>query len=239
MSGIKDFKITDTAGHKVSDVPGDTLSGTVAENKAVFDSLGELIIDKFNDALDYMYSQGIDSGINNLLGEVYPVGSIYMSTANVSPTALFGGTWVKIEGRFLLCSSSAYPLGSTGGSANATLPAHTHTVNLTSGTAGEHVHSASTSIGSSGLHQHTIDSIGYPGSGSVTVARIGYVNGAGNTHSPKTESAGSHTHSATTNIVAAGSHTHTVTGSTASTGYSANGANMPPYLVVNMWRRTA
>lgn len=238
-SGIKAFKITDTTGHKVSDVPGDTLSGTVAENKQVFDDLGELIIENFNAALDYLYSQGIDSGINNLLGEVYPVGSIYMSTANVSPTTLFGGTWVKIEGKFLLCSSSTYTLGSTGGSADTTLPAHQHTINLTSGPAGEHVHSASTSIGQSGAHQHTINTIGYPGSGALSTQAIGYVNGKGSQHSPKTAQAGSHDHSATTNIVAAGTHTHAVLGSTASAGYSATGANMPPYLAVNVWQRIA
>lgn len=239
MSGIKDFKITDTTGYKVSDTPGETLSGTVAENKQVFDNLGELIIDQFNDVIDYLYDQGIDSGINNLLGEVYPVGSIYMSVSNTSPTALFGGTWEKIEGKFLLCSSSNYTLGATGGSADATLPAHQHTINLTSGSAGEHVHAATTFIGQGGLHQHTIDTIGYPGSGALSVQSIGYVNGKGSQHSPKTVQAGSHEHQAITNIVAAGTHTHGVSGDTASAGSSATGANMPPYLVVNVWKRTA
>lgn len=36
------------------------------------------------------------------LSEVYPVGSIYMSTEPTSPASLFGGSWSQITGRFLL-----------------------------------------------------------------------------------------------------------------------------------------
>ena len=45
----------------------------------------------------------------------YPVGSIYQSVNTASPASLFGGSWEKIEGRFLLGSSSEYDLGDTGG----------------------------------------------------------------------------------------------------------------------------
>lgn len=45
----------------------------------------------------------------------YPVGSIYQSVNTTSPASLFGGSWEKIEGRFLLGSSSEYDLGDTGG----------------------------------------------------------------------------------------------------------------------------
>ena len=36
-----------------------------------------------------------------LLNIIYPVGSVYMSTNSTDPSILFGGTWNKIEGRFL------------------------------------------------------------------------------------------------------------------------------------------
>lgn len=32
---------------------------------------------------------------------IYPVGSLYMSVSSTDPSELFGGTWTKIEGRFL------------------------------------------------------------------------------------------------------------------------------------------
>ena len=33
---------------------------------------------------------------------VYPIGSIYMSVASVNPSVLFGGSWEQIKGRFLI-----------------------------------------------------------------------------------------------------------------------------------------
>ena len=36
------------------------------------------------------------------LSEVYPVGSIYMSTEPTSPASLFGGSWSQLTGRFLI-----------------------------------------------------------------------------------------------------------------------------------------
>ena len=37
----------------------------------------------------------------NLLEAIYPVGSIYLSTSNTSPSTLIGGTWVQIKGAML------------------------------------------------------------------------------------------------------------------------------------------
>lgn len=59
--------------------------------------------------------------------ECYPVGSIYMSVNSTDPSTLFGGSWERIQDRFLLASGNSYGAGSTGGSAKATLPSHTHT----------------------------------------------------------------------------------------------------------------
>ena len=42
----------------------------------------------------------------DLLQLVYPVGSIYISTNNVSPQTFLGGTWTQIQDRFLLAASS-------------------------------------------------------------------------------------------------------------------------------------
>ena len=66
-----------------------------------------------------------------LLDFAYPVGSIYMSTNNVSPSLFLGGTWVQIEDKFLLAAGSVYSGGATGGEASHTLsvsemPSHTH-----------------------------------------------------------------------------------------------------------------
>lgn len=53
----------------------------------------------------------------------HPVGSLYISENPASPAELYGGTWERIEGRFIMGASDTYPAGSTGGSAT-----HTQTV---------------------------------------------------------------------------------------------------------------
>lgn len=66
-----------------------------------------------------------------MLDIVYPVGSIYTSTQNVSPGSFLGGSWNPINGQFLLASNNTYKAGSTGGAATVTLteaqlPSHHH-----------------------------------------------------------------------------------------------------------------
>lgn len=45
----------------------------------------------------------------------HPVGSLYISENATSPAELYGGTWERIEGRFIMGASDTYPVGSTGG----------------------------------------------------------------------------------------------------------------------------
>ena len=81
----------------------------------------------------------------------YPVGAIYISGNNTSPAYYFGGTWEKIEDKFLLAAGSTYTAGDTGGAetvtlTTATMPKHRH--QITSGT--------STTLGSKAnmIHKH-------------------------------------------------------------------------------------
>lgn len=126
----------------------------------------------------------------SIIDIVYPVGSIYMSVNAADPSKLFSGTaWEKLEGRFLLGSSSTYANGATGGEA-------THTLTFSE----------------MPTHRH---SIYYPNAGGpYGDANISYPEGSGvnktwQAEMCKTEIAGD--------------------------GVAHN--NMPPYLVVNMWKR--
>lgn len=63
----------------------------------------------------------------------YPVGAIYLSVTDTDPATLFGGTWERIGGRFLLGADDTYAAGSTGGEAEHTLtidemPSHNHSL---------------------------------------------------------------------------------------------------------------
>lgn len=63
------------------------------------------------------------------LGQImYPVGSVYQSFNNTSPSDLFGGTWEKITDKFLFGSDNA---NTTGGEkthklTSAEMPTHQH-----------------------------------------------------------------------------------------------------------------
>lgn len=74
----------------------------------------------------------------SLFDLIYPVGAVYISMNNTSPATLFGGSWTKVEGKFLLGTSSAYPTGSSGGEETHTLtvdeiPSHNHAFYLQRG----------------------------------------------------------------------------------------------------------
>lgn len=71
--------------------------------------------------------------------DIYPVGSIYMSVNSTDPGTLFGGTWARITGKFLLAatddgnSGANQAAGNTGGSAThsittSEMPSHNHSV---------------------------------------------------------------------------------------------------------------
>ena len=67
----------------------------------------------------------------DLLEKVYPIGSYYWSSDNKSPSEIFGGSWTKINGRFLFASDSNHYVGETGGEERVTLkineiPSHSH-----------------------------------------------------------------------------------------------------------------
>ena len=57
----------------------------------------------------------IDSnGVLKLKREQYPVGSIFLSTSDIEPAELFGGTWEKIaEERTLMGASDIHPVNTT------------------------------------------------------------------------------------------------------------------------------
>ncbi len=51
----------------------------------------------------------------DILDRMWPVGSIYMSAAPANPSSFLGGTWARVEGRFLVGAGSDFPAGTTGG----------------------------------------------------------------------------------------------------------------------------
>lgn len=163
----------------------------------------------------------------------------WASNDPTSPASFIGGTWERIEGEFIMGASSAYPVGTTGGSATHTqttaeMPSHSHSGST--GSAGSHSHSAWT--GGAGGHSHTVSAAvtqkhevnklgvsGADGSGTY-----GYSFSSG---TATTSWVGDHTHGVGMNE--AGAHTHTV--SIGSTGSGQAMSILNPYYAVYIWVR--
>lgn len=126
--------------------------------------------------------------------EAWPIGSIYMSMVSTNPGTLFGGTWVAMEGQFLLgatTNSNLYPPLSMGGEAahaltEAEMPAHAH-AEILYFTGGQDVD----------LYAYQTYASYNPESGKA------------------------------------------FSGNTGQTGGGMQHNNMPPYIAIYMWRRTA
>lgn len=179
------------------------------------------------------FQNGLKLNDKNVLDVIYPVGSIYMSVNSTNPGTLFGGTWSQITNTFLLACGSSYSAGSTGGAATVTLtaaqsgiPAHNHGLN-------GHVHS------------YYADFYIRHGNGSGTASV------AAGTNTSVTENAYGVSWG---NGFSVGAYSHnpdriTISGTTGGAdGVTANNGaanasqahnNMPPYLAVYVWKRTA
>lgn len=73
----------------------------------------------------------ISTGGKKLVDLIYPVGSIYMSVSDADPALLFGGTWERLKDRFLIGAGGAYEINKPGGASTVKLevqhmPSHTH-----------------------------------------------------------------------------------------------------------------
>ena len=99
----------------------------------------------------------------SIFNMVYPVGSIYMSANSTSPATLFGGTWERIQDKFLLCAGSTYAAASTGGAATVTLetanlPSHNHGLNGHTHTGPSHTHTVPAHAHGLNSHTHSLQS---------------------------------------------------------------------------------
>lgn len=179
----------------------------------------------------------------DLIDIIYPIGSIYMSVNSVTPSTLFGGVWEQIQGKFLLASDSNNPVGTTGGEATTpltveNLPSHTHSGSSVS--AGSHSHSrGGMEIGGNFSVLNDTGNLSMTGvyylSGNYVQNRVSVDTYRGNLDNRLLEFRASRNWSGNTSEN--GGHTHTI--NVGSTGSGTAHNNMPPYLAVNIWKRTA
>lgn len=165
------------------------------------------------------------------LQAVFPVGSIYISTTSTNPATLFGfGTWVAFgAGRAIVGQdtgdSSFDTLEETGGSKDAVVVSHNHSATMTTAGGHEHYLTHNTLVASSGQAIVDVNSSNYIAARTTGNTDYAYAfRATGNAANIGRSSY-------------QGSHAHTITVN--STGSSGTNANLQPYVVVKMWKRTA
>ena len=147
--------------------------------------------------------------------KIYPVGAIYISVDSTSPGDIFGGTWERINGRFLVGA------GNNGASGDEKL-------NLTAGTTGGVYRHQ---------HQYGIKYGAYYGQPTTTSDSTAIQLKTWNSSNTQSWSTGTQKGN-----VQGRYSSWSGEGSISSLEHSANTNlvnNLPPYLVVYMWKRTA
>ena len=145
-----------------------------------------------------------------MIDKIYPIGSIYIAVNETNPTTLFGGTWVQITDKFLLASGTK-AVGVTGGVEEITLRrSDLPRETIRTDADGAHTHMTRGYYGITN------------GSGNKVMARKGVTSDPLDSDNP-IQTDGVH------------SHTFNLNGNVSQTSLN----NMPPYLTVAIWKRTA
>jgi hypothetical protein len=170
-----------------------------------------------NERLNAPSIRAVRDGLADKWQDIYPIGSIYMSVNDTNPSLVFGGTWQQIKDRFLLASGDTYNNGQTGGSTNITPTGTVNNHTLTLKETPVHKHSTQMRVESQNL---------VVGSGSQSGVPYDFYIKDGNNY---TATGDAYNNSAEVAIGEPHNHGLTMNQHT----------NMPPYLAVNVWVRTA
>lgn len=134
-----DSKLNTSGGTLTGTLSGQYITGTWLQSTAATDlgkTPGKIAVLDESGWVYYRTPAEIKTDISvdtkTIIDTIYPVGSIYITLNQTSPSKLFPGTyWKQIKNRFLLSASSTYSALSVGGEATHTLtvdeiPNHQH-----------------------------------------------------------------------------------------------------------------
>lgn len=192
-----EFDAIQTAVNSKANIASPALTGTPTAPTAAFGS----------DTTQLATTAFVQAALIAVLDDVYPVGSIYTSVSATLPAAISSiGTWVAFGAGKVLVGQDAGDasfdtLEETGGSKNAVVVSHTHTItdpghqhDLTNNQALAEVGGGRTAQGAVGSNGRDGFTIAEPNTTGITID---------------------------------------------SAGVSGTNANLQPYVVVKMWKRTA
>lgn len=188
----------------------------------------------------------------------WPVGSIFMSAVSTNPATLLGfGTWVAFgTGRMPVAIDAGQTefdtLLETGGAKTVTLteaqiPSHTHVQNSHNHVQDAHTHTQNSHNHIQDAHNHTQNSFAPRIINSGTAGTVGVQGASTASNANASNSATTATNqaaTATNQVATAVNQNATATNQAAtatnqSTGGGQAHENLPPYIVVALWQRTA
>ena len=169
-------------------------------------------------------------GTMDILNTFYPVGSYYeTSDSTFNPNTAWGGTWnLESEGQVHVGAGNTYTLGATGGEATVTLdatmiPAHTHNSKSLSGVA------VFRRFGSNATGNDILISVSGVSGGICSKSTQSWSG----SHAILSASTKEVSNPTVDKLTVNATHEHDSVGG----GLAHN--NMPPYVAVNRWHRTA
>lgn len=199
--------------------------------------------------LNKKLSSALDQ-LNRLAGQLYPVGSIYMNVNNVEPSAIFGGSWERMpSGRMLVNSGDGFDLGQVGGEkehrlTEDELAVHNHNlqtnISFTIPNAGEHYHAIGTIVDNNGAFITSDSNRSYKNGFKLPEGKY-WTGWNGSNHRndryPKTDNEGYNLFTSINKQSDTSSVDKDINVNTNNIGKNQPHNNMPPYIVVNMWKR--
>lgn len=225
---------------------GNTETKRIISNVADGVELNDVVtVGQFNKKISAALDQ-----LNRLASQLYPIGSIYMNVNNVEPSAIFGGTWEKMPaGRMLVNSSDDFVLGQIGGEkehrlTEDELAVHNHNlqtnISFIVPNAGEHYHAIGTIVDNNGAFITSDSNRSYKNGFKLPESKY-WTGWNGSNHSndryPKTDNEGYNLFTTINKQSDTSSVNKDINVDTNSIGKNQPHNNMPPYIVVNMWKR--
>ena len=200
----------------------------IIKNNALKENILDIKIDS---------STNLSTLVSTILLATHPVGSLYWSSDSTDPGTLFGGTWTQITDRFLYCVGS--DAGTTGGSSS-----HTHTTGghaLIVSEIPSHNHSFTGTKAEGKLSLRGIEGGGGDWSSCWSATGVFKTDGreSSNGYGSASSDGAFAPYKIAFSMTPSGSIGNTGSGNSHNHGDTGSASNLPPYLKVYCWRRTA